>query len=66
MNTDEEENKHFMDDFQLYTKSLVVVEMKNGEQIRWKNCTKVWELLMDKKAFQDYVQNEVRGFLGES
>ena len=66
VNTDFEENEHFVDDFQLYTKSLVLVEMQNGKQIRWKNCEKVWELLHDKDAFQSYVQNEVRTFLEES
>ncbi|MBU1707058.1 FeoB-associated Cys-rich membrane protein [bacterium] len=63
VNTDFEENEHYVNDFQLYTKSLVLVEMQDGKQIRWKNCEKVWELLHDKDAFQSYVQNEVRGFL---
>ncbi len=66
VNTDFEENEHFIDDFQLYTKSLILVEMQNGKQIRWKNCEKVWELLHDKDAFQSYVQSEVRAFLKES
>lgn len=66
VNTDEEENEHFVEDFELYTKSLILVEIKDGEQIRWKNCTKVWELLMNKDAFRTYVQDEVRSFLGDS
>lgn len=64
VNLDEPANKHYIDDYQLYTKSLIVSEIRNGKEIRWKNLAKVWELTNDKKAFIDYVQGEVRAYLG--
>jgi len=66
VNTDSTANKHFIEDFSLVTKSLVLVELKDGHQVRWKNCGKVWELLNNKPKFQDYVQSEVRGYLAGS
>jgi hypothetical protein len=66
VNTDSAANKHFIEDFSLVTKSLVLVELKDGHQVRWKNCGKVWELLNNKPKFQDYVKNEVRGYLAGS
>ncbi len=66
VNTDSVANKHFIEDFSLVTKSLVLVELKDGHQVRWKNCGKVWQLLNNKPQFQDYVKNEVRGYLTES
>ena len=66
VNTDEPQNEHFITDFELYTKSLVLVQMREGKQVRWKNCKDVWELLNDKEAFQIYVQEEVRAFLDPS
>lgn len=56
-------NKHFVKDFQLYTKSLVLVDEARGEQLRWKNLPKIWELWRDKDAFFTYVQDETRAYL---
>lgn len=66
INTDEKENKHYVDDYQLFTKSLILAEMKDGQQVRWKLCGKVWEYLNDKPKFLNYVQTEVRDYLSGS
>ena len=63
INTDEPENTHFTKDYKLYTKSLIVVGMKDNKQIKWKNLEKVWDLLGNKEDFIKYVQNEIRGYL---
>lgn len=63
VNVDEEPNKHFVEDYELFTKSLVLVEEAQGKQVRWKNLPKVWELLPHKERFFAYVQGEVRGYL---
>lgn len=58
------ENRHFIQDYQLFTKSVVVARFVNGERTQHKNLQKIWELVGDKAAFQKYVQDEVRTFLG--
>ena len=63
INTDEAPNRHFIKDYQLYTKSVVVVDLVNGQQERWKNLPKIWELLNDPAAFGQYVRQEVRAYL---
>lgn len=63
-NLDEEANAHFIDEYKLYTKALVLVRYENGAQVKWKNCDKVWELLNDEAAFKKYVETEVAAFLG--
>jgi hypothetical protein len=63
VNVEEKGNEHFVKDYQLYTKSLVLVDEAGGKRTRWKNCTKVWEFLSDKEGFLRYVQGEVRGYL---
>ncbi|MEW6182998.1 MAG: nitrophenyl compound nitroreductase subunit ArsF family protein [Bacillota bacterium] len=64
VNVEEPGNEHFIQDYQLYSQSVVLVEMQNGKQTRWKNLKKVWSLLNDKAVFQKYVQEEVSTFLG--
>lgn len=63
LNLDDPENRHFVEDFQLYTKSLVVVDLRDGKQVRWKNLPRIWELLRDDVAFRQYVQREVHEYL---
>lgn len=63
VNVDEEGNEHFMEDYELFTKSLVLVEQVQGKQVRWKNLPKIWELLQNKERFFAYVQGEVRAYL---
>lgn len=65
VNVDESENKHFVRDFQLVTKSVVLVEYSDGEVVRWENLNDVWQLVRNKDRFVDYVQTQTREFLGE-
>lgn len=57
------ENRHFIKDYQLFTKSLVLVRFENGRQIEYKVLNDTWELVGDKQAMQSYVEREVRGYL---
>ena len=66
VNTDEPENKHFVQDFELVTKSVVLVEVSEGKVKRWKNLDKVWQLVGNQDAFADYVSKETRTFIGKS
>jgi len=66
VNVDEPANKHFIKDYKIFTKQVVLVEMKNGVQTRWKNLDKIWDLLGDQAKFSAYVENEIRNFKGGS
>lgn len=59
-------NEHFIQDYRLYTKSLVIVHEVQGKPPEWKNLEKVWQLVQDKPRFLRYVQDEMRGYLKES
>ena len=63
INVEEEENDHFIEDYQLYTKSVIVSELIHGKQERWKNLQRVWELIHNDAAFKEYIQKEVREYL---
>lgn len=62
-NVDREEHKHFVEDFNLHTKSLVIVKQADGEPVRWNNLDKVWQLLRNKEKFTSYVQSEIKAFM---
>ncbi|MBE0658450.1 MAG: hypothetical protein IH602_12230 [Bryobacteraceae bacterium] len=57
------ENRHYVQDYQLFTKSLVLVHMQGGQQREFKVLNDTWELVGDKAAMQGYVETEVRDYL---
>jgi hypothetical protein len=63
INVDLPENKHFIEDYQIYTRSLIIAEFKDGKQVNWKNLTKVWDYLNDKDKFYEYVKSEIQKYL---
>lgn len=65
INVDEPDNKHFTEDYQLYTKSLILVEIKDGAHVRWKNLDQVWHLLRNKEKFIEYVRTEIDDWIKE-
>jgi len=65
VNVEEPGNEHFIRDFELTTRSLVVVKVQGETVLEWANLQDVWKLVGDRKAFLDYVQSEVRTRLGQ-
>jgi hypothetical protein len=66
INLEDRGNQHYGNDYQLYTKSLILSLVKDGKQIKWKNLDKIWEHVGNKDRFIDYVYSEVSGFLKEA
>jgi len=63
IDVDEPRHEHFVTDYNLYTKSVVLVRMKDGRQVRWTNLEDVWDLVYDKPAFVEYVRRHVQEYL---
>ncbi len=65
INVDETENGHFIDDYKLTTKSVIISDRLDGKETRWKNLNLVWEYVGEKDTFIDYVRRETTAYLGE-
>lgn len=63
INVEEEKNTHFINDYKLYTKSVVLSLLKNEKEVKSKNLEKVWDFLRSEQKFTDYVKQEVSLFL---
>ncbi len=66
VDVEEPENKHFIQDYQLVTRSLVLSLVSDGKEMKWKNLPDVWKLVRDKEKFFQYVKDEVEIFLKEA
>lgn len=49
VNVENRPNRHVIDGYQLYTKSLVLSLIKDGKEIKSKNLVKIWEYARNKK-----------------
>jgi len=66
LNVEEAENRHYVQDYQLFSRSLVISLVKQDKEVTWKNLTDVWKLVRDKDKFFQYVKDEVDKFLKET
>jgi hypothetical protein len=65
INVDEPENRHFVKDYNLYTKHVIVSEIKDNQEVRWKDLKDVWTLVRNEEKFGNYVQTEISDWLKE-
>lgn len=65
INFDEPENRHFLQDYKLTYRALVIVRYKDGKQVTYKNLEKIWQLVRSEHEFSDYVKTEVDAMLKE-
>lgn len=63
VNVHKPENQHFMKDYELVSQSVVLSRRENGKESQWRKLDRVWELVGNKPAFQDYVRKETASVL---
>ena len=63
VNTDDSENEHFIKDFKLTNRSVVLARSTGGELGKWKNLDRIWLLVRKKEVFQDYISDEIQAFI---
>lgn len=64
VDTSEPANGHFLTDYKLTSKTVVISRRVDGRDNDWKDMDRVWELLDDGPAFHAYLGKQVREFLG--
>ncbi len=65
VNVDEAENEHFIADFQLMVKSVVIAKEVDGKEVAWKRLDKVWQYYTDPKEFFAYFTANAQKILEE-
>ena len=66
VNMDEQENQRFEKHYGLELQSVVLSEVRDGKEIRFKQLEKVWVLLDDEAALRDYIIDAVHVFMTAS
>ena len=63
INLDGPGNEHFVQDYQLISKTVIVSDRAKGQEVKWENLQDVWSKQRDEKAFEAYVVDAVRRHL---
>jgi hypothetical protein len=63
VNLDGPGNAHFIQDYRLISKTVIVSDLARGEEIRWENLQQVWTTQRDEQEFEAYVVEAVRRHL---
>jgi len=65
VNVNKPENRHFIQDYRLVTRSVVISETVNDREIKWKNLEQIWQLVRNKESYLNYIRNSISTFLEE-
>ncbi|MFA5424112.1 MAG: nitrophenyl compound nitroreductase subunit ArsF family protein [Phycisphaerae bacterium] len=63
VNVEQPQNEHFIEDYKLITKSVVVSKVRQGEQVDWQNLDRIWQEVKDKQGYIEYVRGEIAKFI---
>jgi hypothetical protein len=64
VNLDGPGNEHFVHDYSLISKTVIVSDLAKGQEVRWENLQQVWTKQRNEQAFEAYVVDAVRRHLG--
>ncbi len=62
VNVEDPGDEHFINDYKLVTKSIVLSRVKDGKERNYKNLDKIWAIVDDETAFKNYIRDEITEF----
>ena len=63
VNLDGPGNEHFIRDYSLISKTVIVSDLAKGREVRWENLQQVWTKHKDEQEFEAYLVEAVRRHL---
>ncbi|MFH1754318.1 MAG: nitrophenyl compound nitroreductase subunit ArsF family protein [Candidatus Latescibacterota bacterium] len=63
VNVERDANEHFIDDYELSTRTVVLSDVDREQEVRWTRLEQVWQLVKDKEEFMDYIIKNTNEYL---
>jgi hypothetical protein len=63
LNYEDERNAALRERYGLYSSTIVLSDMRGGEERDWRELEEIWSLQSDERGFSEYVVREARAFL---
>jgi len=65
VNFEQEQNKHFVQEFQLSFGTMIVAKVDDDKILEWENCGKVWDFGHEPPLLVDYVAERINAYLSK-
>lgn len=65
VDTGEPAHVHYVDDYKLTSKTVVLSHRVDGKETEWEAMDRVWDLLDQPDAFHAYLAETIRAYLGQ-
>ncbi len=65
INVEKEMNEHFVKDYQLMFKCVVIAKEVNGKETAWQRLDKVWNYHSDQNEFYSYFTENIKKLLAD-
>ncbi len=66
VNLDDDKNGRFVEHYSLSAQSIVISEIEDGKEKRWKRLDEVWTLLHDEGRVFEYIREEILDYLNRN
>lgn len=66
VNIEQPQNEHYIGDYKLVTKSVVLSKVRQGKEITWENLDKIWQEVGDKQDYIEYVRDSISKFVEDT
>lgn len=66
VNVDLPENQHYIDDYQLVFRTVVIANTHNGVDTDWRRLDRAWELANNEQAFSQYLTEEINAMVNQT
>jgi len=63
VNVDKSQNMHFIRDYNLVTKSVVLSEIADDKEIKWEKLDQIWQKVRDKDEYLNYIRESITEFI---
>lgn len=62
VNVDDPAHAHYIEDFQMTMRTVVLAQLRDGQVARWKRLDECWDVYADPPAFTAYIQQSLAAF----
>ena len=63
VNLETDATRHFVADFELTNRCVVMVERRDGQDVQWRRLDEVWEKIADDEVYVDYIAENLTACL---
>jgi hypothetical protein len=66
VNVEQPQNEHFIQDYKLVTKSVVLSKVRQDKELEWENLERIWQEVGDKQSYLEYVRDSISKFMKDT